>query len=260
MTDPLPPYTSENVRFAYQLNWSLTVFWREPLWDAGWFPALQAATEPDGIRLLEHRFSRPDISLFLVSTRPDVVPVEIPRRVKGRLQHLLRSHVQRPFQRNYDLRSLGSTVREKLEAYVANQLEHHGETLLNSRSSLADLQVIRTDVDLSQPRFTSHARYWCNLHLVLVRINRSRETEWKALETVRATILKVSEAQGHLLSRLGVLTDHLHLLFGFSPEESPVTIGLLYMNQIALAGEKQAVFQSSCFVGTFGEYDLGAIR
>ena len=115
---PLAVYSGENIEVAYQLDWSLTIFWREPLWTDDWFELLQQALEPDGIRLLKHRFSQPHISLFLVSTKPDVLPINIPRRVKGRLQHLVRDRVQQPFQRNYDLRSIGSTTREKLEGPV----------------------------------------------------------------------------------------------------------------------------------------------
>lgn len=87
---PPPIYTPENCNFAYQLDWSLSVFWRTaPATDA-WLPALQQATEADGVRVLRHRFERPDRSLFLVSTRPAVPVQAIPKSVKGRLQYLVR--------------------------------------------------------------------------------------------------------------------------------------------------------------------------
>ena len=123
MTEPL--YTAKNTRVAYQLNWSYAFFWREPPKSLDWFAELQAATEPDHIRLLNHAFDPPNVSKFLVSTTPDVVPELIPQRVKGRLQHLLQRTMPRAFQRNYSLRSIGSTKRDKVEAYVASQLGHH---------------------------------------------------------------------------------------------------------------------------------------
>src|SRR5262249_49395483 len=92
-----PLYTAANCKFAYQLNWSLTVYWRTAPGAADWWPTLQAATEADGIRLLQHRFAKPDLSLFLVSTQPQVPAQLIPQRVKGRLQHLLRAALPKPF-------------------------------------------------------------------------------------------------------------------------------------------------------------------
>jgi len=54
-----PIYTAENVTPAYQLNWGLTVFWRQPpIPDHEWLKKLQAATEPDGVRILKRRLSR----------------------------------------------------------------------------------------------------------------------------------------------------------------------------------------------------------
>ena len=68
---PLTPiYTHENCRFSCPLQWGLTVFWRKPEPDDGWWQDLAAATEPDGIRLLSHRFSEPETSQFAISTQP----------------------------------------------------------------------------------------------------------------------------------------------------------------------------------------------
>ncbi|MCX7420828.1 MAG: hypothetical protein NT013_14975 [Planctomycetia bacterium] len=257
---PQAVYARENIQVAYQLDWSLTIFWRKPLWTDDWFEELQQATEPDGSRLLKHRFSGPGISLFLVSTKPEVVPFNIPRRVKGRLQHLLRDRVKKPFQRNYDLQSIGSTTREKLEGYLGSQLEHHPEEDRTIRWMLSDMQVIRPDVALSQPRFTSHGRFWSNLHLVMVNDWRWRETCQKNIEAVRAMLIRVADKKKHLLSRIAILPDHVHLLLGTNLDVSPLSIGLSYMNNVAFVYDMQPVLKPGCFLGTFGEYDLGAIQ
>ena len=122
---PVPSYTTENCRFAFQLLWSFNLFWRVARVADDWLEPLRQALEADGIRILEHRFPQFKLSQFLLSTLPTVPPRLIAQRVKGRLQFLLRSHDQQAFQRNYSLRSIGSTTREKLEDYMAGQLAHH---------------------------------------------------------------------------------------------------------------------------------------
>jgi hypothetical protein len=72
---PAPLYTADNCHAAYQLNWSVSIFWHTaPPRQSEWLDPLQAATEADGVRILEHRFKNADVSQFLVSTRPDSAP------------------------------------------------------------------------------------------------------------------------------------------------------------------------------------------
>ena len=172
----------------------------------------------------------------------------------------MRERVKKPFQRNYDLHSIGSTTREKLEGYLGSQLEHHPEADRTIHWMLSDMQVIRPDVDLSQPRFTSHGRYWCNLHLVLVNDWRRRETCREKIESVRTMLIRAAEKKKHLLSRVAILPDHVHLLLGTGLEESPLSVGLSYMNNVAFVYDMQPVLKPGCFLGSFGEYDLGAIQ
>lgn len=91
MTGLQPIYTADNVKIAYQLNWSRSVFWHDAPFSDDWLPALRQVTETDGVRILEHRFVTPTCGLFLLSTRPELLPREIPRSVKGRLQYLVRN-------------------------------------------------------------------------------------------------------------------------------------------------------------------------
>jgi hypothetical protein len=74
MNAPLPIYTRENCRAAFQLNWSLALFWHEPPVNANWLTELQRATETGGVRILAHQFAKPGVSQFLVSTRPETAP------------------------------------------------------------------------------------------------------------------------------------------------------------------------------------------
>ena len=258
---PLEPiYTAENCRLHYELRWSLTLFWKVAPGTESWLDELRSVTEPDGVRLLEHRFAHPDCSQFLVSTLPHVRPETVPWSIKGRLQKLVRQQWPVAFQRNYDLRSIGSTKRDKVEAYVASQVQHHLPDDSSLRSVFPDLQIINPDVDLSQPRFTAHARDWANLHLVLVHDWRQAETRANVWINVRNMIRRASSAKGHLLSRAGLVPDHLHLALGFGPQESPLDVGLSYLNNLAYAHGMKPVFMHGFYVATCGEYDLGAIH
>lgn len=112
-----PIYTPHNTKPAYQLNWALTIFWRDrPIPDDDWFDALQSATEPDGVRVLKHRITTRDASQFFVSTRPHVAPSQLVRSVKGRLQHL----------------------RGDVETIVHNALEKDRDRRYRSAAELAD--------------------------------------------------------------------------------------------------------------------------
>jgi hypothetical protein len=87
---PAPIYTPDNCDDpAYQLDWSYSAFWRTRPPDLSWLDELKRLNEPDHIRILQHQFREPDVSQFLISTRPEVAPLLVVQRVKGRLQHLL---------------------------------------------------------------------------------------------------------------------------------------------------------------------------
>ena len=70
-----PLYTAANTEPAYQLNWGLTLFWRErPLTDEAWLAELKQVTEPDGVRVIKHRTATGGASQFFISTTPAVSP------------------------------------------------------------------------------------------------------------------------------------------------------------------------------------------
>lgn len=257
MSSPAPIYTAENSKAAYQLNWSLALFWRAPIQDANWLTDLKATTEPDGVRILEHRFVKSDVSQFLLSTRPDVAPKRQVWSVKGRLQHLVQSTRPKAFQRNYGLRTLGSTSRDVIEHYVREQVAHHPPADPRVRAMLDALQVDNQHVDLSTPCRTTHAIYWYNLHVCFVSDGRCREIRRETLAAIRAMILRAAEKKQHRLSRAAILPDHVHLTLGCNVDESPGEVALSYMNNLAYACGSKRIFAPGYYVGTFGEYDLG---
>jgi hypothetical protein len=57
-SNPDPIYTADNVHVAYELHWSVANFWKQPAPSpASWLQPLQYATETDGVRILDHRFT-----------------------------------------------------------------------------------------------------------------------------------------------------------------------------------------------------------
>src|SRR3990172_8668403 len=205
---PDPIYTPATCAApAYQLDWSYSLFWRAGPTAFEWLDELRHLSEKDHIRILQHEFREPNVSKFLVSTRPAVAPLRIAQRVKGRLQHLIGSPDRSPFRRNYALRSIGSTRRDRLEQYLAAQLNHHRMADADAAQRLKQYQVHRPEVRLSEPRRTSHAQYWYNLHVVMVADGRHMEIRDEVLGGLRDMILAVSDAKGHWLSRGAIVAD-----------------------------------------------------
>jgi REP element-mobilizing transposase RayT len=260
MPDISPIYTLQNCSFSCPLEWGVSVFWRAAERDDVWYAALAAALEGDGIRLLGHRFCEPRTSQFAVSTLPHVAPVTIVQRIKGRLQHLVRERLPKPLQRNYAIRTFGRVTRQKIEAYVASQLEHHEMADPRVQQRLRQYQIEHRDVDLSQPRQTSHGLYWYNLHVVLVHRERWPEIREDVLSRVHHMITNACTAKGWLLSRAGILADHVHLVVGCSIDVSPLDVALSFLNNLSYAHGMRPVYQFGGFIGTFGEYDQRAVH
>jgi len=260
MTKPEPIYTRENCSFSSPLEWGLTVFWREPIQRDDWFPGLAAATEADGIRLLGHRFEGQAVSQFAVSSQPHVTPALILQRVKGRLQYAVRDERPKALKGNYAIRSVGRVTREVVEKYVASQLDHHKMADPRVQALLERFQICRPDMDLSQPRGTSSGIFWYNLHLVLVHRERWNEVREDVLGAVHDMIVRVADAKGHLLSRAGVLADHVHLLLGCPIDVAPDEVALGFLNNLAFAQGMRPVYQYGAFVGTVGDYTTAALK
>jgi REP element-mobilizing transposase RayT len=259
MNDLTPIYTREDCHFSCPLQWGLTVFWRQPESDDSWYDELATAIEPDGIRMLSHRFSESDMSQFAISALPHVSPLLVVQRVKGRLQHLIRERLPKAFHGNYAIRSVGNVTRETVEAYVADQLGHHQMADPRVQDRLGRYQIRCPDVDLRQPERTSHGTYWYNLHLVLVHRERWTEVREDVLQKAHDMILRSCEAKGYRLSRAGILADHVHLLLGCPIEVAPDEVALGFLNNLAYAHGMKPIYQYGGFVGTVGEYTTKAM-
>ena len=120
-------------------------------------------------------------------------------------------------------------------------------------------QIHSPQVDLSRPRQGDHALYWYNLHIMLVHAERFREVREQRIATRRAMIDGVCEKHGYLLSRAGIVSDHIHLTLGGVPSQSHDEIAVRFMNNLAYCEGMKPAFEFGYYAGTFGEYDLGVI-
>ena len=255
-----PIYTPQNVNPAYQLNWGLTIFWREhPVPDSDWLSPLQTATKPDGVRVLKHRTTTGNASQYFVSTRPHVSPAQMIRSVKGRLQYLVREQQPKAFQRNYAVRSIGAATRSVVEDYVAKQMDHHPMADPRVQDLFLHYQKTCPDADLSQPVRSAHGQYWYNLHLVLVNDHRWMEIRPSVLDKLSRMIERVEAKYGHRLSTVALLADHIHLTLGCLTDQSPKEVALSYLNNCAHTVGMKPIFQFGYYSGTIGEYDRGSV-
>ena len=255
-----PIYTAENCKAAYELDWSLAVFWNSmPPADGKWLPALRDLTEGDGVRLLEHHMPSARVSQFLASTRPATEPSAVARSIKGRLQQLVREKLPKAFQRNYGLRSLGSVRSEVVKEYIRKQTTRHRMADPRVQQGFESLAIGGDHDSLCRPRTNAHAQFCYNLHLVLVSSERDVEIRARVLEQRRSMIIAAAARKQHLIGSGQILADHIHLALGCNLQESPRNVALSYLNNLAFTEGMRRVYEFGFYVGTFGEYDLGAV-
>jgi REP element-mobilizing transposase RayT len=262
---PLPTYTPQTIDSpAYHLRFTWTGWTSKGSFPAEpskkFFQELQTLWESDGIRYLSSKWTKQQIQIT-VSVKPTVSPVFLASRVKGRLQHALRAAgTPVSFSRKVSVRSLGNNRRVPIEAYVANQVLK--EAFLDDRftEQMQEFTVSNQQISLQEPTKTASGRYWYNLHLVLVTDHRLRFTDSGSLQKIAEMCDRIAERKGYLVGSRSVMPDHIHLTLRGNIEHSTEKIALAFMNNIAYAFGQNAVLRPSYYAGTFGEYDMGAVR
>ncbi len=257
---PAPIYTPENCRFAYPLNWSLSLFPVAALPPQNtWLEQLRTVCEVDEVRLLECRGLETSIQ-FLVSTKPHSSPAEVIRSIKGRLQYLLRDGFPKLWHRNYRLESVGETNNSALQQYVARQSERHRMADERTRQMLEELQFRDDVVDLVAIHSSAHGQFRYNLHLVLKNTDQLHDVSGERLRCSREKIVATCSKKEWCLSRIGLVSNHMHILLGCDVTDSPLDVALSLLNNIAFAHGMRPMLEFSAYLGTFGVYDREAIR
>jgi hypothetical protein len=122
-------------------------------------PDIAPEWDKDGIRVLESSLAPGQLQLIL-STLPQVSPVTLAGRVKGRIQHhCRRSHCPIDFSRKLAVRSLGDTTRVQVESYIHNQVRNEALADERLREMLTSFTMVNPQVDLSEPTDSNSGRY-----------------------------------------------------------------------------------------------------
>lgn len=262
--EPKPIYRAHNLTPAYHLRYT---------W-AGWpssgtLPAspsgglldeLLRLWETDGLRLLEQKWE-PHSVLLTFSTTPEVSPVLLAARAKGRLQHTLRSAgTPCTFSRKVAVRSVGDNRISDVEQYILKQVPNASYADPRFREALKAFTVDDPSVDLSAPIQSRSGRYWYNLHVVLVVDGRHAVADQARLALIRDHSFQIAEKKGYELSTLSVLPDHWHAALRANIDHSPEEVALVFQNNLAYVLGQVRIWSYNYYAGTFGIYDMNAIR
>jgi len=261
---PEPLYTAHNLRPAYSLRygwsgWPSTGTFPDVPPD-GLLETLTVEWEKDHLHLLEFTWSQ-ESAQFTLSTTPEITPVFLASRVKGRLQHALRKCGQPvKFNRKLAVRSIGDSRRDAVEGYIQKQADKEGFADPRYVETLRRYAISDAGVDLSLPTETLSGRYWYNLHIVLVVSGRNRNVDESVLERVRELCSEIAKAKGYRISQLFTMPDHLHVALRGNIEQSPQDIALAFQNDLAQGLGRYRVWEDTYYAGTFGEYSTAAVR
>lgn len=263
-TSPPPLYIAHNLRPAYQLRYGWSG-WPSPGYTLPEPPPsllkeLAGLWEKDGLRLLEHCWDPRQI-LLTFSATPKLPPVFLAARIKGRLQHTFRRQGKpTKFSRKLALRSIGHSARETVESYIRKQLDKEKMADPRYEDNLRSHAISDPTVNLSLPTETGSGRYWYNLHLVLIVANRYRMRWDQKGKNISVACRQTAEKKGYAISTLSLMPDHLHIALRGNVEDSPEDIALSFQNDLAYLMGRYRLWEDNYYVGTFGEYTMGAVR
>jgi REP element-mobilizing transposase RayT len=214
----------------------------------------------DGLDLREFAAEGDRLQVLFRAT-PKLSPALFAARVKGRLDRAFRqAGAPVRFSRTLSVRTIGENTRKDVERYVHRQVGKERFADPRFAARMRDYMVVRRSIDLSEPAKTGSGRYWYNLHLVLVVAGRRRLSRDDVLAKIRDTSLRVASKKNHQIAAISVMPDHVHVALRGDISESPEEIALGYQNNLAYALGRYRVWAREYYVGTFSEYDLGAIQ
>jgi REP element-mobilizing transposase RayT len=158
------------------------------------------------------------------------------------------------------MRSIGDNSTADVEQYILKQVGKERLADPRFRDILRQFTMTDPSVDLSVPTETLSGRYWYNLHLVLVTAERFRIADAAWLGRIWDQSAWIARKKGYAILRLAVMPDHLHIALRGNVEHSPRDIAMTFQNNLAYALNEGRVWRDTYYVGTFSEYDMGAIR
>lgn len=266
-----PIYTPENTNNpAYHLRYTWTG-WPASTSANTTIPALteeiisdlSSELVKDQIHLLEHQHSPTEIHLT-GSTTPQVTPTHAAARLKGRLQHILRTH-DRPasFSRKVSIRAIGDNRSDQVSEYIRQQVDNESPAFPYESSFLEFLEsltFVDENLDLSIPTETRSGRYWYNLHLVIVTEQRYRSKDKERVSKIFKQCFGTAFKKGHRMKAVSVIPEHVHLSVRANIEHTPEEVALAFLNNLAFSLNQKAEWRYGYYAGTFGEFDMYAVR
>ena len=127
------------------------------------------------------------------------------------------------------------------------------------QSRIVGMQFYDASIDLSKPMVGTYGMYLNSMQIVLENTEGWHEVSDDRLNRVRRTLISAASKKSWRLSRIGLLSNHIHILLGAGATESPQTVALSLMNNIAYVYEMKPILKYSYYAGTFGSYDRGVI-
>lgn len=257
-----PLNDSESQTPAYQLRYTWCGWPSEsrfPVIPNDTWLQLSKAWETDGLRVLEKEVTA-ERALITFSATPEVSPVLMTTRAKGRLDHAIRS-VGTPvhFSPKLSLRTVSDSTADCVTKYIESQVPNARFLDTAFADLLSQFTWTGPDIDLSQPTESNSGRYWYNLHLVLVTDGRYRISDERTLRTIYEGSLKIAAKKDYRIKAISVMPDHLHVALRCALAASPREIALAFQNNLAYMVGRGAIWRSGYYVGTFGEYNMNAI-
>ncbi|MGB7324357.1 MAG: hypothetical protein WBD31_05760, partial [Rubripirellula sp.] len=144
--------------------------------------------------------------------------------------------------------------------YVAVQTARHPMADDSVQSRIEAIQFQDSAVDLSKPNAGAYGQYLNSLQIVLENAASWHEVREAQLRRVHNVIIGACNKRSWHLSRIGLLSNHVHILLGAGVTESPQSVALSLMNNIAYVYDMKPILKFSYYVGTFGGFDRGAVR
>jgi len=211
--------------------------------------------------LLETNINQDHLRL-LISLQPQDTISKTVRMLKGNLQYQFGKCLttEAKLAEGYFARSTGKVDLERVRRYVDQQVPHHGYVGEWTKS-----------LEFHNPGFVSPAFAFAhhvtilNYHLVLATQNRIPIFDEGIAPNLFRYFLAVSKKHQFAIDRIGVLPDHLHLIFEGIPSVSVADYALAIMNNtrywmtqkysgVLKETSGWDVWTPSYYAGTVGEF------
>lgn len=210
--------------------------------------------------LLENDISDDHLRL-LISLQPSDTISNTVKMLKGNLQFQFGKNCPDvKLAEGYFARGVGTVDLERVRVYVENQVPHHGY-----KGEWTKALKFRNEA-FSSPVFNfAHHVSILNYHLVLATQDRIPVFDEAIAPKLFSYLMAVGKKHDFVLDRIGLLPDHLHLLFEGLPSVSVEDYALAIINNTqhwmtqkydGVLKETGAwnVWQPSYYAGTVGEY------